>query len=129
MTTKTKTKKTMKRAEKTQTDTVLELMKKYPNITPKEIETQTGIKRATVYAIQSRARNKAKREHTAVADNGQMNQVADTATDTLAQPEHASKTELFDYVTKQYLQRIEESNDIDTAKKYNELLIDIMQAL
>ena len=122
------TKNKKKRVDKTQTDIVLELMKKYPEITPKEIEEQTGIKRATIYAIQSRARNKDKKEHTAIAETKHMNQVADMKTEP-AQTTQVSKVELFDHVTKHYLAKIEQADNMETAEKYNDLLIKMMQAL
>lgn len=115
-------------AEKTQTDIVLELMDKYPKITPKEIEQETGIKRATIYAIQSRARNKSKKAHDTVEHHEHMKQVSTVSTKK-EKATQVSKVELFDHVTKHYLNKIETAENMETAEKYNELLIKMMQAL
>lgn len=121
-------KQNTKLGEKTQTQIVKELMEKYPDITPKEISTQTGIKLGTIYTIQSRARKNKEVEHTQVADTNHMDTVA-----TLDKPdfsaERASKTELFEHVTSTYLDKIATTDDTEEAKKYNELLIDMMKAL
>lgn len=119
----------MKRSKKdlSQTQVVTSLMEHYPELTPKDIQEVTGIKRGTIYTIQSRLRSAHRKEHTKTADTPHMDKV-ESISETMS-PEAIGKQDLFNRLADVYLKKIEEAEDIEEASKYNTLLIQVMESL
>lgn len=119
----------IKRSKKdlSQTQVVTSLMEKYPELTPKDIQEITGIKRGTVYTIQSRLRSAHRKNHTKTVDTPHMDKV-ESINETMS-PEAIGKQDLFNRLADVYLKKIEETEDIEEASKYNTLLIQVMESL
>lgn len=135
MTTKTKERTpkefvaTMKRSNKevSQTEVVSALMEKYPDLAPKDIEEVTGIRRGTIYTIQSRLRSAHRKTPAKTAETDHMNEVEDIKE--VMTPETAGKHDLFNRLADVYLDKIAQTKDIEEATKYNQLLIQVMDSL
>lgn len=134
----------------TATDKVVALMKKHPEMGGADIARETGIKKGTVYAVMSRKRkeaeakanvkvenkkpagrismnNNAVKEHDAIVDSPAMKDMKDVVNEAPNEM-NASRSDLFDYVTSTYLNKIaENAHDVEVAKMYHSFLMDMMK--
>lgn len=110
-----------------QTKVVLSLMDAYPDLSPKMIHEITGIKRGTIYTIQSRVRNEQRRTPSKTVDTNHLDGVA-TIKGTNSQ-KVLSKQEVFNRLTNVYLEKIVNAKEASEAEKYNKLLIQLMEHL
>ena len=113
--------------ELSQTQIVTALTEKFPELTPKDIQDATDIKRGTIYTIQSRLRSAHRKTPTKTADTHHMDKV-ESINETMS-PEAIGKQDLFNRLADVYLKKIEETNDFEEASKYNKLLIQVMESL